>query len=505
MSSLAREKSVVSEKPPSRALSSANSTLQRSRQRADIDPETEEELLFLSRPVTHEDSLRADPLKEDPENFRLELTPVRALEPHEVRQEIYRRECRKLNVIPLSSYLRNPIRNVLVVPHSGLGPRGAMALAAPLMLDHNIVYLDIAGNSIGPLGLEHMVEAFLETLSITHLNLSDNELGSAGAKTICNTISKQSIFEYLDLSNNGFKDEDSILFADAIETSKSLREVILSHNHFAEKAGVEFGRALANNDRLEAFDIRWNHINGRSADAFAKGVKKNVGLKRLDISFNGFGPNGCKALAAALLKNRTLQELDMSHNRMVDEDIAVLAESLMANDTLKTLVVGDNLLTHASSLHILKSIEDPKSVTVLEKVDLKNVCVDQEFVHLLNEVKEIKSIEIKHGRIMQVGKPRRRRRRRKPKPKPEVQTEKTDLSTKESLEHNKAQENVPNEQVNKLISDIKMSEKDSVLHVKEERKVDQIPPLAPPPSGIVRESMILGPEIVNEKIGENSK
>lgn len=62
------------------------------------------------------------------------LAPTRALEPHEVREEIYKRECRRLNVIPLRSYLRNPIKNTLAVPYCGLGPRGAMALAAPLMV-----------------------------------------------------------------------------------------------------------------------------------------------------------------------------------------------------------------------------------------------------------------------------------------------------------------------------------------------------------------------------------
>lgn len=67
------------------------------------------------------------------------LAPTRALEPHEVREEIYKRECRRLNVIPLRSYLRNPIRNTLAVPYCGLGPRGAMALAAPLM----VLYLKI--------------------------------------------------------------------------------------------------------------------------------------------------------------------------------------------------------------------------------------------------------------------------------------------------------------------------------------------------------------------------
>lgn len=165
-----------------RAVTSASSTLRRSRLGgADIDKETEEELLFLtdiSRPVTHQ-----EPVREDFDSFRLELSktlfcvcnfdetrgwgflkplqalffkyekkmpqviffykmlyilvylaPTRALEPHEVREEIYKRECRRLNVIPLRSYLRNPIKNTLAVPYCGLGPRGAMALAAPLMV-----------------------------------------------------------------------------------------------------------------------------------------------------------------------------------------------------------------------------------------------------------------------------------------------------------------------------------------------------------------------------------
>lgn len=99
--------------------------------------------------------------------------------------------------------------------------------------------------------------------------------------------------------------------------------------------------------------------------------KKNVGLKRLNISFNGFGREGSQGLALVLKKNRTLRELDLSYNRMVDEDIRVIAKGLTENDTLKTLVIGDNLLTNESSLHILKSIEDPKSLTALENVDLK--------------------------------------------------------------------------------------------------------------------------------------
>lgn len=481
-------------------MTSANSTLRRSRQGgADIDRETEEELLFLtdiSRPVTQQ-----EPVREDFDSFRLELTPTRALEPHEVRQEIYKRECRRLNVIPLSSYLRNPIRNSLAVPYCGLGPRGAMALAAPLMLDHNLVYLDIKGNDIGPFGLNHLTEACLETMSITHVNLSNNNLGSEGARILCKAVKDLTLFEYLDLSNNGFKDDDSVLFGDLIEKSKSLREVILSNNHFADRAGIEFGRAIENNDRLESFDISWNHINGRSAEAFTKGVKKNVGLKRLNISFNGFGREGSQGLALVLKKNRTLRELDLSYNRMVDEDIRVIAKGLTENDTLKTLVIGDNLLTNESSLHILKSIEDPKSLTALENVDLKNVCVDQEFVYLLEEVKEIRSINIKHGKVMKIGKPRRRRRRRKPRPKPEVENEKEELPIEPTAGDSRGLEKTKNSlRKNEANVGVTMSARGDV---KDGSDVKQVPVTAPPPRGIVRESLILGQDIISKETTEN--
>lgn len=63
----------MSHDPPVRAVTSASSTLRRSRLGgADIDRETEEELLFLtdiSRPVTHQ-----EPVREDFDSFRLELS-----------------------------------------------------------------------------------------------------------------------------------------------------------------------------------------------------------------------------------------------------------------------------------------------------------------------------------------------------------------------------------------------------------------------------------------------
>lgn len=132
----------------------------------------------------------------------------------------------------------------------------------------------------------------------------------------------------------------------------------------------------------------------------------------------------------------------------------------------------------------------------------QNICVDQEFVHLLAEVKEIKSIEIKHGRIMQVGKPRRRRRRRKPKPKPEA--ENTNPSTKQQPLHTTGQDISSKEAMNTESMSISMTNVNDDGKVMDNSEMEQVLLLAPPPGGIVRESLILGQEVFSKEIGHDS-
>lgn len=114
-------------------------------------------------------------------------------------------------------------------------------------------------------------------------------------------------------------------------------------------------------------------------------------------------------------------------------------------------------------------------------------------------MKEIRSINIKHGKVMKIGKPRRRRRRRKPRPKPEVENEKEELpieptagdgleKTKNSLRKNEANVGVTTS---------------ARGDVKDGSDVKQVPVTAPPPRGIVRESLNLGQDIISKETTEN--
>ena len=64
--------------------------------------------------------------------------PRRKLEIGEIQVELYRRECRKLNVTPVGAFIRSPSSPVLNIRHYSLGPGGALALSVPLTVSSEI-------------------------------------------------------------------------------------------------------------------------------------------------------------------------------------------------------------------------------------------------------------------------------------------------------------------------------------------------------------------------------
>jgi len=52
----------------------------------------------------------------------------------EVKREIYKRECARLKVVPVSAYLKSPAQDSIILRHYNIGPNGAKALSAPMMV-----------------------------------------------------------------------------------------------------------------------------------------------------------------------------------------------------------------------------------------------------------------------------------------------------------------------------------------------------------------------------------
>ncbi|KAI8788803.1 leucine-rich repeat-containing protein 74A, partial [Biomphalaria glabrata] len=59
--------------------------------------------------------------------------PVQKPSIDDVKKSLYQRECTKLGITPVGSFLRSPTRTELRIRHYSLGPEGARALAVPLM------------------------------------------------------------------------------------------------------------------------------------------------------------------------------------------------------------------------------------------------------------------------------------------------------------------------------------------------------------------------------------
>lgn len=55
-------------------------------------------------------------------------------EPQEIKLKLYQRECEKLQVIPISAYLRQTDNKSLHIKHYNIGPNGAKALAAAILV-----------------------------------------------------------------------------------------------------------------------------------------------------------------------------------------------------------------------------------------------------------------------------------------------------------------------------------------------------------------------------------
>ncbi|XP_036397389.1 leucine-rich repeat-containing protein 74A [Megalops cyprinoides] len=313
--------------------------------------------------------------------------------------EIYLQACQMVGVVPVSYFLRNLGTTTLNLNHHGLGPLGGKALAIALVTEMQITTLELEDNYLLAEGTKYLVEMLKANITIQNLNLSNNHLESAGAEYITKMLLENISIKSIRLSGNGFIDDDGKNFADALSSNYRVKELDLSHNKFREKGGEHLGQMLANNEGLEVLDLSWNHLRMKGAVALCAGLKVNVTLKYLDLSWNGFGNEGALALGEALKFNNTLVHLDLSNNRITNEGAGMLCKGLEANDTLRVLRLAYNSITVEGALALLNVIRNtPKSA--LEEINISNVLVNENFVHLLEVTcQEHPSLEVYFGGV----------------------------------------------------------------------------------------------------------
>ncbi|XP_036928455.1 leucine-rich repeat-containing protein 74A isoform X2 [Acanthopagrus latus] len=257
--------------------------------------------------------------------------------------ELYLQACKLVDVVPVSCFIRNLDSPTMTLSHHGLGPLGSKALAIALVSDMHINTLELADNHIQAEGAKYLMEMLRANFTIQHLNLSNNYLLSAGAECVAKILLDNISLKSMKLSGNGFTDEDAKYFADALSV--------------------------------------------------------NMMLKHLDLSWNGFGNEGALAMGEALKFNNTLVHLNLNNNRLTNEGVGMLCRGLEFNDTLRVLLLAYNSLTVEGALALVNVVKNTHRCA-LEEINICNVLVNENFVHLLEVTcQEHPSLDVQYGGV----------------------------------------------------------------------------------------------------------
>lgn len=313
-------------------------------------------------------------------------------------QSTYVKACKMLSITPSTFCFRCLNEISLVIPHHGIGPNGAKAVAIALVNNSTVSSLDLSSNGLGSAGLFYVLEMLQSNKIISDINLAGNDLGSRGARLISDSLRKNRTITKLNISGNSFSERDATHMAKLISRNKALKELILSHNTFREQGGVILGKALESNSVLKTLDLSWNHLRLLGAVAICWSVAENTCLTSLDLSWNGFGMEGCHEMGKSLLRNRTLTHLDLSANRVSFDAFRQLLRGVVHNKVLKVLKVGVNPITTDGAFAILQSIA--VSDSSLEEIDLKDVSVDMDFVDLLEQIQKRRHLVCVYGNTL---------------------------------------------------------------------------------------------------------
>jgi len=300
----------------------------------------------------------------------------------------YLSACKQFGVTPVSYFIRHMQEDTLDIKHHGLGANGTKAISVPLVLNTKVLKLDLTDNWLGVEGGISISNMLKENCYITHLNLSDNHLGAEGIKGICETLQENVTIQSLNLSGNDLDNEAADALSKMILVTQKLEFLDLSHNNFAGVSGGLLGYAISENTSLKEIDLSWNHFRKSGAVNLTKGISTNIFLKKINLSWNGFALEGAKALKDVLMNNNVLEELNIRNNRINVEGAIEISKGLLNNENLRILDIGDNPLESAGGYGLLVSLRENSS-SALECLHIDNLLVNQDFLDLEKEVKQL--------------------------------------------------------------------------------------------------------------------
>ncbi|XP_052766427.1 leucine-rich repeat-containing protein 74B-like [Mya arenaria] len=334
----------------------------------------------------------------------LELEPDKWLNPELYDHDTtgvnrYLRMCTKLEIQPITYFLKHMQDRELIMKYHGLGPLGVKAMSDPLETNTTIERMDLEGNYMLGVGATYLANVLKDNVYVTQLILSENKMGNIGAKAICELLVENKTITYLDLKGNYIEDGVAENFYDMLSKNTDLKTLILRHNNFEDEGARWLRDSLMENDTLVTLDLSWNHFQWRGCCAIAEGMVENTGIKSLNLCMNGFGLEGSVSLEEMLKSNRTLLDLDISFCRIPLKGAPHIASGIQNNEALERLDIGYNQLQNEGGYVILVG-EERNETAPLKHIDFGNLTVKPTFKKLADRLEEERGIEILYGGVM---------------------------------------------------------------------------------------------------------
>ncbi|ESO84497.1 hypothetical protein LOTGIDRAFT_236274 [Lottia gigantea] len=310
---------------------------------------------------------------------------------------VYRSACKRLNLVPSSTFMKSVDGSTANLNYQGLQPFGTRAVAMALVSNLTITELSLRGNSIGTEGLQCLVDMLRDNCALKVLDISDNDLSTEGAKLIAKIIEENEILVSLAIAGNKLREGDVQPIADSLAINTTLKKLDLSYNELSELGGIIIGKGLAGNVALTQVNLGWNHLRQGGVTGVANGLKENSSIRYLDLCWNGIGDFGARSLGQVLKENTTLEVLDLTSCRIGMDGVGFLMTEMVGNETLKKVILRKNPITSHGAcvfLHVMKK----HPCFGIEIFDISDICISQEFIDLLTELKETRSdFDVKHG------------------------------------------------------------------------------------------------------------
>ncbi|XP_046346704.1 leucine-rich repeat-containing protein 74B-like [Haliotis rufescens] len=325
-----------------------------------------------------------------------------SLEGGDESRHVYLAACRKLNIVPSSSYLRCVRSKVVKLNHQGLTVRAVKAVCISLVEQLTVTELHLANNDIGDAGLRCVVDMLHHNSIIHVLDVSNNNLRSPGAAMLSGLLAENDSLQVLKAAGNRFKDGDAGQLGEALAKNTTLRSLDLSHNEIRDGGG-KLGKCLGLNSTLETLNLSWNHLRSAGVAGMAAGIKGNTVLRSLDLSWNGLGTEGARTVGGALRDNTTLEELALNSCRIGQQALGDLLKKMQSNNTLNTLRLSNNPITHQGAVYLVEFLRDHPSMEI-HTVEISDVVVSGEFSRLIDSVRCFRpTFRVVHGDTLRGG------------------------------------------------------------------------------------------------------